>query len=312
MRVAIEPVQRAAGRRARELGFGGRDAALLADHFVDAELRGASTHGLERLRWLAGFRDLDPTARVRVVERGNGAARYDATGAVGYLALAEAIDRELADPPPDARLVVVSNCFPTGRLGYFAERAAANGLLCLLCATSTARIAHPEGGPPVVGTNPFCLALPDGDPPVVVDVSMGRTTYGQVLTAAARGERLPTGTAARQDGSAEADAREVIADRAAIRPFGGEQAHKGFALAAIVELLCGALAGTDGHSAVALLARPQAEAAQRLRGLLDGRRMPGDASFARRAAALELGQLDVADDLWRWLEGSSAGGPDRR
>jgi len=51
-----------------------------------------------------------------------------------------------------------------------------------------------------------------------------------------------------------------------------------------------------------LLARPQAEAGQRLRDLLDGRRMPGDASAARRAAALELGRLELPADLWEWIE----------
>src|SRR6186997_2247331 len=128
MQVAIERAREAAGRRARRLGFGGRDAALLVDHFVDAELRGASTHGLERLRWIAGFDGLDPTARCRVLERGEGIARYDAAG----------------------------------RLGYFAERAAVTGLVCLVCASSTPRLGHPQGGPAVLGTNPFCLALPDG------------------------------------------------------------------------------------------------------------------------------------------------------
>jgi LDH2 family malate/lactate/ureidoglycolate dehydrogenase len=302
MQVAIERARESAGRRARRLGFGGRDAALLVDHFVDAELRGASTHGLERLRWIAGFDGLDTTARCRVLERGEGIARYDAAGALGYLALADAIDRELADPPPGARVVVVSRCFPTGRLGYFAERAAVTGLVGLVCASSTPRLGHPQGGPAVLGTNPFCLALPDGDPPVVVDVSMGRATYGEVLTAAAAGARLAAGTAARADGSPEADPGEVIGDRAAILPFGGDQAHKGFALAAIVELLCGSLGGVDDHSAVVLLARPHADAGQRLRDLLDGRRMPGDASAARRAAALELGHLELPADLWEWIE----------
>jgi LDH2 family malate/lactate/ureidoglycolate dehydrogenase len=301
MDVPIDEVRRTMGRRARSLGFGGRDAALLADHFLDAELRGAATHGLERLRWIAGFPGLDPGARSRLLERGEGMARYHSAGALGYLALADAIDRELADPPASARLLIVADCFPTGRLGYFAERAASAGLVCLLCASSTARLAHPAGGPAVVGTNPFCLGLPDNDPPVVIDVSMGRMTYGDVLMSAAAGSPLPPGAAARADGSPEDDPAEVIADRAAILPFGGEQAHKAFALAAIVELLCGSLGGTDGHAAVLLLARPQAEAAQRLREALHGRRMPGDASRARREAALERGTLQVDDDLWQWL-----------
>ena len=47
--------------------------------------------------------------------------------------------------------------------------------------------------------------------------------------------------------------------------FGAELAHKGFALALLVELLCGAMAGLDGHGAVVLLAHPQADAMAPLR-----------------------------------------------
>ena len=228
--------------RAAALGFPDGAAALITDHFLDAELRGAPTHGAERMRWLSGFRDLEPEAHPRLVERNDGLARWDGAGAIGYVALAEVLDHEADAPPDGARLVVVGRCFPTGRLGWFAERVARRGLMCLLVATSTPRIVHPDGGPPLLGTNPFCLALPGDDGPTVVDVSMGRITYGTVLHAAATGALLPEGAARRPDGSAETDPAQVIADRAGIVPIGADQAHKGFALAAVVELLCGALA----------------------------------------------------------------------
>src|SRR3954468_19350166 len=187
MEVPIEDVRRAMGRRARVLGFDGRDAALLADHFLDAELRGAATHGVGRMRWIAGLPGLDPRARPRVLERGEGLARYHASGSVGYIALAHAIDRELEDPPAGARVVVVSDCFPTGRLGYFAARAAAGGPMCLLWASSPPRAGgvlsrlrrasprgrpHAEGGRGVRARPPFSRARPAGEPPVVIDVSM--------------------------------------------------------------------------------------------------------------------------------------------
>jgi LDH2 family malate/lactate/ureidoglycolate dehydrogenase len=298
--VPIPELRSAMLARAGGLGFGADAAGLLVDHFLDAELRGAPTHGVERLRWVAGFADLDPSARPRLELRAEGIARWDGDGALGYLALAEALDRELDDPPAGARLVVVSHCFPTGRLGWFAERVARRGLLCVLTATSTARIVHPGGGPAVVGTNPICLGLPGGEP-LVVDVSMGRVTYGAVLHASATGARLPDGALRRPDGSPEPDPGAVTADRAGIVPFGGEQAHKGFALAALVELVCGALGGTDGFSAVALIAPPHADPVPGLRAALAGRRMPGDRGRDARAAAVRSGVVPVPDALWGWI-----------
>ena len=304
--VSIDRLRQALHARAAALGFPDGAAALITDHFLDAELRGAPTHGAERMRWLSGFRDLEPEAHPRLVERNDGLARWDGAGAIGYVALAEVLDHEADAPPDGARLVVVGRCFPTGRLGWFAERVARRGLMCLLVATSTPRIVHPDGGPPLLGTNPFCLALPGDDGPTVVDVSMGRITYGTVLHAAATGALLPEGAARRPDGSAETDPAQVIADRAGIVPIGADQAHKGFALAAVVELLCGALAGTDDYAAVALLAVPQADPVAWLRRVVEGRRVPGDHSRSRLEDAVRRGAVTIPDDLWAWL--SQGGG----
>jgi hydroxycarboxylate dehydrogenase B len=301
MDVAISRVREALEDRARRLGFGPAHAALLADHFLDAELRGARAHGLERMRWIASFPRLDPAAQPRLLGRAEGLARYDAAGSLGYVALAEALDCELADPPAGARVVVVSHCFPTGRLGYFAERAASAGLVCLLTASSTARLSHHDGGPPLLGTNPFCLALPGDGAPAVIDVSMGTVTYGDVLTAMAAGGALPESAARSADGADERDPAAVIAGRAGIRPFGGSQAHKAFALAAIVELLCGALGGLDVHTAVAILARPVAEPVAPLRLRTAPRRFPGDESRRRGLERRRSDRIDVPADLWTWL-----------
>jgi LDH2 family malate/lactate/ureidoglycolate dehydrogenase len=299
-RVPIDELRAVLELRARGLGFDNARSGLLADHFLDAELRGASGHGVERMRWLHGFPALDPDARATVLERHGGLVRYDAGGALGYLALAEVLAAELAEPPSGARLVVLRDCFPTGRLGYFAELGANAGMLTLLTATSTPRIVHPQGGPPVTGTNPLCLALP-GDPPSVIDVSMGAVTYGAVLKAAATGSEMPAGALLREDGTPVTDPREVVADRAGIAPFGGDLAHKGFALALLVEVLCRSLAGERGHAAVALLTPPLDDGMAGLRKLLTGRTIPGDGSRARLAAARAAGAIDLPDDLWAWL-----------
>jgi LDH2 family malate/lactate/ureidoglycolate dehydrogenase len=298
--VRLDELRAAVEGRLRELGFDGRRAGLVGDHYIDAQLRGAVTHGLERLRWLAGEGGIDPAAAPTLLERADGIARWDANGALGYVALADALDAEGDVPLSGARLVVVERCFPTGRLGWFGERAATRGLVCLLTATSPARIAHPDGGPPALATSPLCLAVP-GEPPAVVDVSMGRITYGDVLAAAAAGRPLPAGSGVRPDGDPESDPAEVRAGRAGILPFGGDQAHKGFALAVLVELLVAVVSSEPGFAAVALLAAPRSDAGRRVRGLVGGRRFPGDRGRAQRDAAVARGWLAVPDDLWGWI-----------
>ena len=237
--------------RIAALGFSEADTATLTSHFLDAEARGKLGHGLSRIDWLETLPDLTPAARPGRLHAEPGYERWDGNGALGYLTLAAVVEAQLADPPPRARVVVASNCFPTGMLGWYVRRLADGGLVAALTATSPARLPHPDGGGPLAGTNPIAIAIPSSDGvPLVSDVSMGAVTYGDVLRGAAAPEDLV--------------------------PFGAAQAHKAFALALGLELLVGALAG-EGFGAVLVVARPEADPVPELRRRASGLRLPGDA-----------------------------------
>ena len=239
--------------RLAQLGFQADDVETLAAHFLDAEARGRLGHGLSRIEWLETWEELDTTSRPRQVEAAPGYERWDGGGALGYLTLEAVVCSQLADPPEHARLVVCSRTFPTGSLGYWVRRLAEGGLVGLLTATSPRRLAHPDGGEHLAGTNPLAIAIPSSDgKPVVSDVSMGAVTHGDVLAGRARPEELV--------------------------PFGGPQAHKAFALAVGLQLLVDALNPDDGFGAVLLVARPEADPVPALRALASGARLPGDTS----------------------------------
>jgi len=227
--------------RLAALGFSESDAETLFAHFDEAERRGKAGHGYSRIAWLETQR-FDPEARPRRLS----AERWDGNGALGYLTLAAIVGDQLASPPGHARVVVASHCFPTGMLGHYVRRLADGGLVAALTATSPARLGHPEGGPSLVGTNPLAIAVPGG---IVADVSMGKVTYGDVIRGAASEDDLV--------------------------PFGGEQAHKAFALALGLQLLVDALAGPE-HGAVLVVARPEHDPVPALRARAAGLRLPGD------------------------------------
>lgn len=234
----------------RDRGFGEADAAALAAHFLDAERRGKRGHGLARVEWLAALPGLDPVAQPRLVEERPGYELWDGNGAVGYLTLTAIANRLIASPPDPARIVVARRCFPTGMLGYWARRLAESGLVCLLTATSPPRLPHPDGGPPLVPTIPLAIGVPSSDGrPLVSDVSMATRTYGDVLAGLAT-------------------IGEVV-------PFGGDQAHKAFALAAGLTLATEALAGGE-QAAIVIAAKPAGDPVPGFRERAGGRRLPGD------------------------------------
>jgi hypothetical protein len=136
-------------------------------------------------------------------------------------------------------------------LGHWVRRLAEGGLVAALTATSPPRLPHPEGGPPLAGTNPLAIGIPSSaGRPRVVDVSMGAVTYGDVLAGLALPEQLV--------------------------PFGGEHAHKAFAIAIGLQLLVDSLIG-DGYGAVLLVAQPAVDPVPALRARAPGVRLPGDA-----------------------------------
>jgi LDH2 family malate/lactate/ureidoglycolate dehydrogenase len=237
--------------RIRALGFSEADTAVLVEHFLDAERRGKHGHGLARIDWLETLPDIAPSARPERLVAEPGFERWDGRGALGYLTLAAICAEQLKDPPEHARLIVAAHCFPTGMLGHWTRKLADGGLVAALTATSPPRLAHPAGGPSLAGTNPLAIAIPSSDGrPIVCDVSMGRVTYGDVLAGRAPEEELV--------------------------PFGGEHAHKAFALALGLQLLVDSLSGDDGFGAVLLVARPEADPVPALRERAAGLRLPGN------------------------------------
>src|SRR4051812_19125223 len=237
--------------RLEALGFRSEAVSVLHAHFADAEARGKLGHGFSRIPWLE-TQEFDPHGvPLKLAPGRDGIDRWDGSGALGYLVLSAVCDDLLSGGVDGARLVVASACFPTGALGYWARRLAGGGYVAVLTATSPRRLSPPAGGVALTGTNPLAIAIPSSDgAPVVTDVSMGAVTHGDVIA----GRALP---------------EELV-------PFGGELAHKAFALAVGLELLVAALAGTE-HSAVLLVARPDHDPVPAFRALAEGVRLPGDA-----------------------------------
>jgi LDH2 family malate/lactate/ureidoglycolate dehydrogenase len=237
--------------RLRALGFGEADAEELWAHFDGAERRGKQGHGHARIPWLEQLEGYDPAAEPVLLEEKDGFQRWHGRGAIGYLVLGRVVRAQLGSPPAHGRLVVCERTFPTGMLGHHVRRIAEGGLVGVLTATSPRRLGPPAGGPKLAGTNPLAIGIPSsGGDPIVADVSMGAITWGDVVAGLAQEEDLV--------------------------PFGGEQAHKAFALALGLQLLVDSLVRDEGHGAVLLVARPESDPVPGLRELAGGVRLPGD------------------------------------
>ena len=182
-------------------------------------------------------------ARLRALGRQRRARLPDARG--------DRATAQLAEPPAHARVVVASNCFPTGMLGWYVRRLADGGLVAALTATSPARLSHPRRR----------RAARRHEPARDRDPELGRRARSSPTS---RWARSPTATSC-----AAPRARRSSSRSAASRRTRRSRSRSGS------QLLVDALAG-DGYGAVLVVARPEADPVPALRARAAGLRLPGD------------------------------------
>jgi uncharacterized oxidoreductase len=244
-------LERFAAELLRAAGARSDDAEEVARHLVTANLMGHDSHGVGMLpAYVRHVRDglVDVAARPRLTTDHGAVIQFDGAGAwgamSGRMAIAAGVERAR-----EVGLVAVTlaNAHHLGRIGAFAEQAAAHGLVSIhfVNVIDHAPLVAPFGGTqPRLGTNPVCIALPaSGKQPIVLlDMATSRISLGKARVAAARGEKVPFGSILDADGHPTDDPSGVTGFevQGALTSMGE---HKGYGLALIAELIAGVLSG---------------------------------------------------------------------
>jgi len=238
MRIAYAQLREALREHFAALGLSREHADAMAEVLLEAEMEGNAGHGLSRLpqytqQLRAGGLNARPAMRL---ERTRPAvAVLHADGAPGPVAGLQAV-RELLTLAREqgSAALAVRDAGHVGVLSAYVGRLAQGGLVALAFA-NTPPALHPG---PVLGTNPIALGAPAEPEPVVVDTSVSVVARGKIMAAAKRGEPIPEGWAVDQQGHPTTEAKAAL--EGALLPIGG---GKGYALAVLVEVLAGTLAG---------------------------------------------------------------------
>ena len=226
-------------------------------------------------------------------------------------------------------VLAITHSYSAGVLGWFVERLAEQRLVSLMFANSSSLMAPAGGVRPFFGTNPIAWAAPRrARPPVVADMSSSAVAWVRVNAAAQAGESIPLGWALDADGRPTTDSKAALAGSMA--PAAG---HKGSALALLVDLMSGGVAGSNfsfeasgfGGNAggppdvgqVVLAIDPTAtmgdgfvdriEHELRTLSAEPGVRLPGDRRLEHRRSAQATG-VEVPDDLMAVLNDYAAHG----
>ncbi|HVV14502.1 Ldh family oxidoreductase [Amycolatopsis sp.] len=303
-------------------GHSEEDAAIIADHLLDCELRGLSFGGLARALSIIERVRAAPArpSPIRTVAETPVSATLDGGDQVGYVVASRALDLAIAKAGEHGIAVVgAHNTWYTGMFSYYLEKAAAAGLAGMIAGSGPAAVAPHGGTEGRFGTNPIAFGFPASPTPVIWDIGTSSVMYGEVMLKERLGEELLPGQAFDASGTPTVDPAAAL--EGAFTVWGG---HKGSGLAMVVQLLgmlAGAAADPPGLSDCGffvLLMDPAAltdatDYRQRVTRFADtlratrpveggaAVRVPFDRSVARRAETLRRGTIEVADPVVKAL-----------
>lgn len=285
---------------------------------MDCELRGLGYGGLARAISIAERinRQGDHRSPIAMLHETPVSARLDGGDHIGYV-VAQRATGVAIEKAGAAGIAVVgaSNTWYTGMLSYYAEMAAARGLVSMIASNASPWVAPHGATEGRLGTNPICFGFPSADDPIILDIGTSAIIHAEVTLARRLGNELPDQVAYDRDGLPTRD--PVAALAGAFAAWGG---HKGSGLAIVVQLL-GILAGSPaiprelaGFGYLIVAMRPDlmgpaeifrenasafAEAVRSARPAADGPpvRMPFDRSRRERARRLAENAIEVPDVL---------------
>jgi LDH2 family malate/lactate/ureidoglycolate dehydrogenase len=231
-------------------GMPDADAHLVADTLVQADLWGHQSHGVLRLGWyLDRLRNgvMKPVTTPEFVVDAGAIAVIDGGDAVGHVltmrATREAVKRAKAH---GIGAVGVRNSNHFGTCMYYTLTAAREGCVAFLTSNGGPAMAPWGGRRKIVGTNPWSIAAPAGrHAPFVVDMANTGVARGKIYLARQKRQPIPLGWAITADGEPTTDPQAAI--DGIILPMAE---HKGYAIAAMVDVMSGVLTGSGFLSAV--------------------------------------------------------------
>ncbi|MGA1287244.1 MAG: malate/lactate/ureidoglycolate dehydrogenase [Rubrivivax sp.] len=225
------------------------EAGIVADHLVDANLRGHDSHGSIRAAKYIGWVEagqLLPNRHADVVsDRG---ALMVVDGGFGYGQVIGRQSMQLAIERARSFgfcALGIRNTGHLGRVGAWAEQLAEANLVSFHFVNTSGFgiLVAPHGGSDRrLSANPMAAGVPlKGKAPLILDVATSSIAEGKIQVARNRGEQLATGMVIDGMGQPTTDPERFYASPpGAIFPFGG---HKGSGLSFMCEVLAGSLTG---------------------------------------------------------------------
>ena len=238
---AIQAIVAAGGSDARE-------AKIVAENLVTANLTGHDSHGVGMIpRYIESLLEggLKVNQHPKMQFDGGAMISLDGQSGYGQVIGLEAMEIGIARAKQHGMCVMgLGRSHHLCRIGQWAEQAVAAGLISLHFTNVISRsIVAPYGGADArFGTNPMTVGIPiPGEPPFILDMATSAVAQGKIRVAHNKREKVSKEWLIDDKGQpTDIPAFGTVEPFGALRTFG---LHKGYGLAVVCELLGGALTG---------------------------------------------------------------------
>ena len=218
-------------------------AKICADALVNAELVGAPSHGLSRLKMYCDRiqkRLINPKPKIKIKKISQSISHIDANNSIGFVAADIAIKNAINNAKKTGiGLVAVKNSGHYGLSGYYAEQAIKKNLMVMVFTNGPPAVAPHGALKSLFGTNPICFGTPTGSKiPFILDTSISMINRGKIRVAARDGIKIPKGVALDKFGKPTTNAKKALEGvQLPIASF------RGSGLAWMVDILSGVFTG---------------------------------------------------------------------
>ena len=241
MKLSIEDAQNLVVEVMQNYGYNKEYAQIIGNHIIDCELRGLAYGGMARIVSITERLDRTgaPERLVETVHETPVSAKLNGHDNLGYVVALKATEMAIEKASKlGISLVGANDTWYTGMLSYFAEIAAARGMVTIIASNATPWVAPHGAVDGRFGTNPVCFGFPSEGDPVIWDIGTSSIMHAEVMLARRLGQKIGDGLAFDAAGSPTQDPEAAL--EGAFTPWGG---HKGAGLGMIVQML-GILAGS--------------------------------------------------------------------
>jgi len=221
--------------------FSEEHANFVSKSLVQTSLWGIDSHGIARLphylnRIKAG--SLKPQPNIEIENSGPCSSNVNGDHGLGIVVMGDATKESISLAKKNGiGIVGIRESSHCGAIGIYGRMIAEKGLIGIVFTHSDSFVAPHRGFKKFMGTNPICITAPNADgPPVCLDMATSAKAFNYVMNARVENRKIPDNVGYDVEGNATENPHEI----ASLRPMAE---HRGYALAFMIDLLCGPLNG---------------------------------------------------------------------